>query len=79
MAARLVSVLIDSDPLLLVERAAERAGLSVTQWLSATARREALIEGVGPDSDDDEAAALADDADLARIEAAETDLRAAGS
>ncbi|MGH3611958.1 MAG: hypothetical protein ACRDRK_04965 [Pseudonocardia sp.] len=75
MATRKVTLSIDQTAWALAEAAASRAGISPSAWLSAAARREAVRLGAGTDWGDVEAAALADDADLA---AAEEELRAAG-
>jgi hypothetical protein len=74
MATRKITVSLDTTALALAERAAARAGLSMSAWLSRAARREAVRTGVGPLTDglDD---ALADEADTAE---AERQMRAAG-
>lgn len=75
MATRKVTLSLDQAAWALAESAAARAGISPSAWISAAARREAVRLGAGTDWGDDEAEAMADDADLA---AAEADLRATG-
>jgi len=74
MATRKVTVSLDATALDLAERAAARAGMSMSAWLSRAARREAVRTGVGP-AVDVLADALADETEL--IEA-ERHMRAAG-
>lgn len=75
MATRKVTLSLDEAAFALAERAAVRAGLSTSSWLSAAARREAVRLGAGTEWGDPAAEALTEDADLS---AAEADLRAAG-
>lgn len=75
MATRKVTLSLDQTAWALAEAAAVRAGISLSAWLSAAARREAVRLGAGTDWGDPSNEAVAEDADLA---AAETDLRAAG-
>jgi len=74
MATRKVTVSLDVTALGLAERAAAREGMSMSAWLSRSARREAVRTGAGPVGDV-LADALADEAEL--IEA-QRHMRAAG-
>jgi hypothetical protein len=47
------TISFDNEAAFLVERAAARAGLSVSAWVSRAARREALRLGAGPQPDAD--------------------------
>lgn len=81
MATRKVTVSLDDTAHELAERAASRAGLSLSAWISRAARREAVRTGYGPlaVTSTADAAALEDAlADEAELDAAEEDLRAAG-
>lgn len=75
MATRKVTLSLDETALRMAEKAAKRAGISLSAWTSAAARREAVRAGAGTDWGDPLAEALAADADDA---AAERDLRATG-
>lgn len=74
-AKRRVSFSIDEFRLELVQAAADRAGKPLAAWLAAAAVSEAVRQGAPPEQEWDEAAAIADDADLAASEAM---LRASG-
>ena len=75
MATRKVTLSLDQTALAMAESAAARAGLSVSAWLSAAARREAVRVGAGTNWGNPESEAAAEDSDLA---SAESELRAAG-
>lgn len=75
MATRKVTLSLDETALTMAEKAAARAGVSLSAWISAATRREAVRLGAGTDWGDHLAESLAADADDA---AAEQDLRAAG-
>jgi hypothetical protein len=75
MPTRKVTLSLDQLALDMAQLAATRAGLSVSAWLSAAARREAVRVGAGTSWGDVASDATADDADLA---SAEAELRAAG-
>jgi hypothetical protein len=74
-AKRRVSFSIDEFRLELVQAAADRAGKPLSAWLAVAAVSEAVRQGAPPENEWDEAAAVADDADLAASEAM---LRASG-
>ncbi|GAA0900591.1 hypothetical protein [Pseudonocardia zijingensis] len=76
MATRKVTVSLDESALDHAERAARKAGLSLSAWLSRAARREAVRTGFGPGPA--EAAVTDALADEREHELAEEDLRAAG-
>jgi hypothetical protein len=75
MATRKVTLSIDQDTYGFAEVMAQRSGQSVSAWISAAVRREAVRQGAGANWGDVEAEALADDADQRKAEA---DLRAPG-
>lgn len=75
MATKKVTLSLDVDSIALAQRAASRAGLSMSAWFSAAARREAVRLGAGTQWGDAAADAAADDLDLATAEA---ELRAQG-
>lgn len=75
MATRKVTLSLDETALAMAEKAAAQAGVSLSAWTSAAARREAVRLGAGTDWGNHLAEALAADAGDA---AAEQDLRAAG-
>jgi len=75
MATRKVTLSLDQTALDMAQVAATRAGLSLSAWLSAAARREAVRMGAGTSWGNVASDAAADDADLA---SAEAELRAAG-
>jgi hypothetical protein len=75
MATRKVTLSLDQTALDMAQVAATRAGLSLSAWLSAVARREAVRVGSGTSWGNVAGDAAADDADLA---SAEAELRAAG-
>jgi hypothetical protein len=68
MATRKVTLSIDQTAWTFAKNAAARAGISPSAWISAAARREAVRLGAGTDWGNTEAAALAEDADLAVAE-----------
>ena len=74
MAVRKVTLSINQASYGFAEVMAQRSGVSVSSWISAAIRREAVREGAGTDWGDTESEALADDVDQT---AAEADLRAA--
>jgi len=76
MTAKKITVSLDATTHALAELSARRDGLSMSAWISRTARREAVRLGVGPVRTADAlAGALADEVELI---AAEEDMRAAG-
>ncbi len=79
MATRKVTYSLETDSITLAEKAAARAGLSTSAWLSRAARREAVRVGYTPPVAADlavaEQQALADEAERA---AAEEEMREAG-
>jgi len=74
MATRKVTLSLDETSWAFAEKAAARAGMSPSAWISKAARREAVRTGVGP-IPDVTAQAVADEAELA---AAEEAMRAQG-
>jgi hypothetical protein len=77
MATRKVTFSFDTEAHEFAVKAAKKAGLSLSAWMSRAARREAVRTGVGPASEDTklDATSTTDELDLA---AAEEELRAAG-
>jgi hypothetical protein len=75
MAKRKVTFSLDPTTVALAERAAKKAGLSVSAWMDAAARREAVRTGAAPEPFDPAAEALQDETERT---AAEADVRAAG-
>jgi hypothetical protein len=75
MPTRKVTLSLDQTALDMAQVAAAQAGLSVSAWLSAAARREAVRMGAGTSWGNAARDATADDADLA---SAEAERRAAG-
>lgn len=74
MATRKVTLSLDQTALDMAQAAAAGARMSLSAWLSAAARREAVRMGAGTSWGDVAGDAAADDADLA---SAEAELRAA--
>lgn len=77
MATRKVTFSFDEESHDFAVRAAKKAGLSLSAWMSRAARREAVRTGVGPapqTTELDDASAT----DELVLAAAEEDLRAAG-
>jgi hypothetical protein len=75
MATRKVTLSLDETALALAQAAAAQAGVSVSAWVSAAARREAVRNGAGTCWGNPASEATADDNDLAQAEA---QLRATG-
>ncbi|MGA8116716.1 MAG: hypothetical protein WCA46_24035 [Actinocatenispora sp.] len=50
------TILFDNEAAFLLERAAARAGVSLSAWVSRATRREALRSGAGPQFDVEEQA-----------------------
>ncbi|GLY54892.1 hypothetical protein [Lentzea sp. NBRC 102530] len=77
MATRKVTFSFDTEAHDFAVRAANRAGMSLSAWMSRAARREAVRTGVGPAPEGTEldAAFAGDELELAAVE---EELRAAG-